>query len=167
MKKALLTIAIGIALSTTGYAQKSDDKSDALSVINKMFAEMANHNPPAIAEVWTKESSLVAIVAGRDGKKRTVTFTGETFSKNFAEKKGEIKEDMYAPKVEVDGDIALISGRYAFFVDGKLSHCGLNAFQLVRLDGVWKVANAVSSIDAGGCNETEKALKPPPVPAKQ
>ncbi len=165
MNKLIFVAAISLIATFSAFAQKSDDSKDALGVVNKMFAEMANHNPAAIAELWTKDSNLAAVISRRDGKKQSVSFTGEAFSKNFAEKKGEIKEDMYAPKVEVDGDIALVFGRYVFFSDGKLLHCGLNAFHLIRLDGVWKIANAVSSIDAGGCTEKEKAIKPPDVPA--
>jgi hypothetical protein len=155
-----------VALGAFGaLGQKNSDSKDAMSLVNKLFDEMANHNPSAIAALWTKDSNLSAIVIGRDGKKRTVSFTGEAFSKNFAERKNEIKEQMYSPKVEVDGDIALVYGRYVFFVDGKLSHCGLNAFQLLRIDTKWLIANAVSSIDPGGCNKKEKSIKPPAVPA--
>jgi hypothetical protein len=57
-----------------------------------------------------------------------------------------------------------VHGRYVFFVDGKISHCGLNSFNLVRSDGIWKIANAVSSIDPGSCTDREKALKA--LPAK-
>ena len=165
MRKTILMFLIVLGSSICAFSQSSDDAKAALGVVNTMFDEMANHNPAAIAALWTKDSNLAAVITRKDGKKQTVAFNGEAFSKNFAEKRGEIKEEMYAPKVEVDGDLALVYGRYVFFSDGKLSHCGLNAFHLIRIDGVWKIANAVSSIDAGGCNEKEKSIKPPPVPA--
>jgi uncharacterized protein (TIGR02246 family) len=159
MKKTVTIILFTILMSLTIFAQK-DDKKDAWAVIEKMFAEMANHNPTAIAELFTKDSNLTAIVKGRDGKSRVMAFTGETFSKNFAEKRGEIKEDMYERKVEVDGDLALVWGRYVFFVDNKISHCGVNAFHLVRTDAGWRIANASSTIDPTGCTEAEKTKKP-------
>ncbi|MBK8151101.1 MAG: nuclear transport factor 2 family protein [Acidobacteria bacterium] len=165
MKNFIVLVTIGLLGSLGAFAQKSDDSKDALAVVNKMFDEMANHDPAAIAGLWTKDSNLAAVVTRRDGKKQYVSFSGEVFSKNFAEKKGEIKEEMYAPKVEVDGDIALVYGRYVFFTDGKLSHCGLNAFQLIRTDGVWKIANAVSSMEPNGCTKKEKSIKPPTVQA--
>ena len=90
----------------------------------------------------------------------------EDFSKGFAEKKADILEDMYAPKVEVTGDFAQVWGRYVFFVNGKVSHCGVNAFHLVKIEGVWKIAGAASTIDAQSCTEEEKTRKPPaPAPA--
>ena len=124
-----------------------------------MFAEMANHNPAAIAELYTKDSNLTAIIKRKDGKTAIAAFTGEAFSKNFAEKKDEIKEDMYEQKTFVDGDLAMVWGRYVFFVDGKISHCGVNSFHLVKTDSVWKIANASSTIDPTSCTEKEKARK--------
>jgi hypothetical protein len=159
MKKILLTSCLILAVSLSVFAQTQDEK-DTLSVINKMFAEMANHNPPAIAELFTKEANLAAIIRTKEGKSVVRNFTGEAFSKNFAEKRGEIKEDMYAPKVEIDGDLASIWGRYVFFVDGKISHCGVNAFHLVKTDAGWLIANASSTIDSTACTEAEKARKP-------
>lgn len=158
MKKILATIIFTLSVSFSISAQTQDEK-DALAVINKMFTEMANHNPPAIAELYTKEANLAAIIKTKEGKTVVRAFTGEAFSKNFAEKRGEIKEDMYAPKVEVDGDFAMVWGRYVFFIDSKISHCGVNAFHLVKTETGWKIANASSTIDSTSCTETEKARK--------
>jgi uncharacterized protein (TIGR02246 family) len=158
MKKILVTVVVTFLISIGMYAQ-TDDKKAAWAVIEKMFAEMANHNPTAIAELFTKDSNLTAVVKNKEGKSRIAAMTGEAFSKNFAEKRGEIKEDMYAPKTEVDGDFALVWGRYVFFVDGKVSHCGVNSFNLVRTESGWKIANAASTIDPTGCTEAEKARK--------
>lgn len=158
MKKLLIAAIFTLSISIGTFAQ-TDDKKAAWTVIEKMFAEMANHNPTAIAELFTKDSNLTAIVKSKDGKSRIVAMTGEGFSKNFAEKRNEIKEDMYAPKVEVDGDFALVWGRYVFFVDGKTSHCGVNSFNLVRTEAGWRIANAASTIDPNGCTEAEKARK--------
>ena len=159
MKKTALIFSIIAIFTMSAFAQKADDSKDALAVVTKMFAEMANHNPAAIAGLYTKNSNLTAIIKRKDGKNTIVAFTGEAFSKNFAEKKNDIREDMYAPEVKVFGDLASIWGRYVFFVDGKIAHCGINAFHLVRTDAGWRIANASTTIDAQGCTEQEKAMK--------
>ena len=158
MKKLIIGILLTFSITVNLFAQ-TDDKQNAWAVIEKMFAEMANHNPTAIAELFTKEASLAAIIKTKDGKSVVRYFSGEAFSKNFAEKKNEIKEDMYERKVEVDGDFALVWGRYVFFVDGKTSHCGVNSFNLVRTEAGWRIANAASTIDPNGCTEAEKARR--------
>ena len=158
MKKILFISILMFLVSFSTFAQTQDEK-DSLAVVNKMFTEMANHNPAAIAELYTKDSNLTAIIRRKDGKNSIMAFTGEAFSKNFSEKKNEIKEDMYAPEIKIYGDLAVIHGRYVFFVDGKISHCGTNAFHLVKTETGWKIANASSTIDPSACTEEEKNRK--------
>jgi hypothetical protein len=158
MKKILFITLLMFLVSFSAFGQTQDEK-DSLAVVNKMFTEMANHNPAAIAELYTKDSNLTAIIRRKDGKNSIMAFTGEAFSKNFSEKKNEIKEDMYAPEVKIYGDLAVIHGRYVFFVDGKISHCGVNAFHLVKTETGWKIANASSTIDPTACTEEEKNRK--------
>ena len=159
MSKTLFIFLIIAMLAVSAFAQKADDSKDALAVVNKMFEEMAAHNPPGILALYTKEAQLAAVIKNKEGKSVTRTFPVEAFSKNFAEKKSEIKEDMYDPQVKIFGDLALIWGRYVFFVDGKISHCGVNAFHLVRTETGWLVANASTTIDPNSCTEQEKLRK--------
>ena len=159
MKNFFIVLLFLLSISTPGFAQKADDAKDAWGVIEKMFTEMANHNPPAIADLYLKDSNLTAIIRTKDGKNVIRSFTGEAFSKNFAEKRGELREDMYAPETKVYGDLAMVYGRYVFFVDGKISHCGVNAFHLVRTEAGWRIANASSTIDPTSCTEEEKKRK--------
>lgn len=159
MKKLSLIFAI-IAVSAVGaFAQKADDSKDALAVINKLWEAMTAHKPADIVALHTPEAQLVAIMKNKEGKSVSRTFKAEDFAKNFAEKKAEILEDMYAPKVEVSGDFAQVWGRYVFFVNGKVSHCGVNAFHLVRTDTGWRIAGAASTMEPQGCTEEEKARK--------
>ena len=160
MKRTLSTIlAALLAFTIPALAQKPDDKAAALAVVNKLFDEMAAANAPGILATGTADNQLVAIQKMRDGKTRISAINGEQFTKFFT-KPGAVKEVMYDPKVDVDGDWAMVWGRYVFYADGKLSHCGINQFNLVRTETGWKIANGASTIDPGACNAKEKAMKP-------
>ena len=166
MKKILVAVIFTLAISVSAFAQKADDSKDALAVVNKLWEAMTAHKPADIVALHTAEAQLVAIIKNKEGKSVIRTLKAEEFAKGFAEKKGEILEDMYAPKVETSGDFAQVYGRYVFFVDGKVSHCGVNAFHLVRTDAGWKIAGAASTIDRQACTEEEKLRKAPtPAPA--
>lgn len=159
MKKIITAIILTLAFSALAFGQKTDDKTAAENVVNTMFAEMANHNPEAIKAVYLPEALLVALIKNKEGKTVTRFLSGETFSKGFAVKKSELKEDMYEMKTEIFGDLALVHGRYVFFVDKKISHCGVNAFHLVRTDAGWKIGGASSTIEPNGCTAKEKKRK--------
>ena len=154
MKKILVAIIFTAMVSVSAFAQKADDSKDALAVVNKMFDMMAAHKPAEIVALHTPEAQLVAIMKNKEGKSIIRTIKAEDFSKNFAEKKAELLEDMYAPKVDVFGDFAQISGRYVFFVNGKILHCGVNAFHLVRTDAGWRILNITYSSRSAGCEAT-------------
>ena len=163
MRKIILFLAIislsSFVISAQNKDAKADDTKETLAVVNKMFAEMAAHNPAGILALYTPEAQLVAAIKNKEGKSVNRTFPVEAFSKNFSEKKNEIKEDMYAPEVKIFGDLALVWGRYVFFVDNKISHCGVNVFHLVRADAGWRIAGASTTIEPQGCTEQEKAMK--------
>lgn len=148
------------ALPATG--QMPAEKTAPLAVVEKLFAEMAAANPAGILALGTPENQLVAIRKLRDGSSRVEVITGEAFSKMFTNKEANLREEMYAPQVEVEGDYAMVYGRYVFFVGERLSHCGVNQFNLVKVEGVWKIANGASTIDPGACTEKERAMKPDP-----
>jgi len=159
MKKILIAIIFTLTISISAFAQKADDAKDALAVVNKLFEMMAAHNPAEIVALHTADAQLIAVMKNKEGKSVVRNISTEAFSKNFAEKRAELKEDMYAPKVEVHGDLALVWGRYVFFINDKISHCGVNAFHLVRTDAGWRIAGASSSMEPQGCTEEEKAMK--------
>lgn len=161
MRKLFLIFSIIALFSISVFAQKADDSKDALAVINKLWEAMTAHKPADIVALHTAEAQLVAIMKTKEGKSVIRTIKAEDFSKNFAEKKAEVLEDMYAPKTEVSGDFAQVWGRYVFFVNGKISHCGVNAFHLVRTDAGWKIAGAASTMEPQGCTEEEKLRKAP------
>lgn len=156
--RSIFVLAFIAVLSLTAAAQKADETA-AIGVVNQLFAEMEAANPAGILAVHRPTSDLVAIFRQKDGTTRIQSINGDAFSKMFTDKTRKMKEIMYDPKAEVSGDWAMVWGRYVFFVDGKLSHCGINQFNLVRTEGVWKIANGASTIDPTDCTEKEKQMK--------
>ena len=66
---------------------------------------------------------------------------------------GRFTETISDPAIEVDGDIAMVWAPFVVRVDGKVSNCGFDHFDLVRDNGVWKVMNLTFSSRTTGCPE--------------
>ena len=62
-------------------------------------------------------------------------------------------EMYWAPQVNLRGSFAQVWSRYMLSDNGAIVHCGINAFQLVKLEGAWKIHSALSSMEAGSCDE--------------
>src|SRR5690606_10298859 len=96
------------------------------------------------------EARITAVVQLPDGARVRQPTVAE-FAGGLTPGPERFEEVMVAPVVRIDGDIAMVWGEYVFRVDGEISHCGVNHFDLVRRDGVWKIANLTWSQRSTGC----------------
>jgi hypothetical protein len=158
MKKIVIGFVIGLISTAFALGQAADDKKAVLGVVNELFAQMRAANAAGILATGTPENQLVGIRKTKEGKTRIDVISADAFTKFFT-KADAVEEVMYAPNVEVSGDWAMVWGRYVFFVGDKVSHCGINQFNLVRTDAGWKIANGASTMNAADCTEKEKAMK--------
>jgi hypothetical protein len=67
------------------------------------------------------------------------------------------RERYWSPTVMVRGAIAVVWAPYEFWIDGKTSHCGVDLFNLVKVDGVWLVSNAMWTVEPDACTELRPA----------
>ncbi|MEP0265786.1 nuclear transport factor 2 family protein [Dokdonia sp.] len=61
------------------------------------------------------------------------------------------EERIESYKVQMDGKMANVWTPYSFYINGELSHCGTNSFQLFKRDGVWKIFYIVDTRDRENC----------------
>jgi hypothetical protein len=60
-------------------------------------------------------------------------------------------ERMWDARVLIHGRIAVLWTPYDFHRDGKFSHCGVDAFSLVKTDDGWKIAGFIYTVEPEGC----------------
>ncbi len=63
-------------------------------------------------------------------------------------------ERMWQPTVLHHGPIAVLWTAYDFHQDGVFSHCGVDAFHLIRSDAGWKIASIVFTVERNACPES-------------
>ncbi|HEU4829265.1 MAG TPA: hypothetical protein VFT04_08710 [Gemmatimonadales bacterium] len=64
-----------------------------------------------------------------------------------------LDEPIRNPVVHVDGDLASVWAEYQVRIDGRVSHCGFDAFHLARLAGRWKILNVSDTFRRAGCGD--------------
>ena len=92
------------------------------------------------------------IVTEQPGGGRTVArrMWSEVLSR-FQPGPEKFEERLSDPAIESDGSVAMVWGNYVFLIDGKVHHCGIDHFDLVRESGSWKIANVSWSERTAGC----------------
>lgn len=147
LNKWLDEIAPRIANS---HIEKPTDEQAAGAVADRLFEAMRAKNADAIRALFIAEGQLTALDKPRDGSaglSKTRNFTADAFAKNIAGGAGEYIERMPDKTVKIYNDAAVVFGRYTFYVGEKFSHCGTNAFHLVRTETGWKIANGTSTLE--------------------
>jgi ketosteroid isomerase-like protein len=71
----------------------------------------------------------------------------EAFFKSIASIPAELKfqEKILSYSIQLDGSMAHAWTPYEFYVNGKLSHKGVNAFTLFKKDNVWKIVHLIDT----------------------
>ena len=64
---------------------------------------------------------------------------------------GAFQETISDPAVEVDGDAAMVWAPFVVRIGGKVANCGIDHFDLVLENGVWKVMNLTFASRTTGC----------------
>jgi hypothetical protein len=64
-----------------------------------------------------------------------------------------MRERFWEPEILLRGDLAVVWTPYDFWVDGERSHCGVDAFTLVRGRTGWRIAATVYTVETTGCDE--------------
>jgi Putative lumazine-binding len=145
----LITAALFMAFATA--PAPSTDQADVLAAANQLLGRLTGKDPAAMQALTLPEGGATAIGAGKDGKPALRHFTWAEFFAHLPKDKPIVEEHMRAPLVRVDGDVGVVWGRYEVRVDGKLLHCGTDHFDLVRVEGRWRILNVTWNQVTQGC----------------
>lgn len=150
MIRKILPAAILLLINVRISAQSAEDSVKV--VINTLFTAMKNADPDLLRSVFSDSALLQTIARDRQGK--TVVRTEKV--SEFATLVGSLKKDSADERISfeaihIDGPLAIAWTPYNFYFNGKFSHCGVNSFQLVRFEGVWKIQYLIDTRRRAGC----------------
>ena len=149
MKPILIMLTMAFS-SISLHAQSSEDSVKA--AVNKLFEGMKNADASMVSSSFSDSAVLQTITMNKEGK----TVVRNEHVKDFADfvskqNKGAADERISFEIIKIDGPLAIAWTPYKFFYEGKFSHCGVNSFQLVRVDGQWKIQYLIDTRRRQGC----------------
>ncbi len=75
-------------------------------------------------------------------------------------KTGDLNEELHYVELRQAGNLATVWTPYTFLVKNKISHCGVNSFQLIRTrrsPDVWKIFSVTDTRDRTGCERVDRS----------
>lgn len=106
VRKILFAAMISVVCVLSSFAQKGEEKA-VISVVQRLFDEMAAANTDGIRSTMISDPQLGAIAKTPDGKAQLSVIGLEQFTKFFT-KPGGVEEILYDPKVKMDDDWAMV-----------------------------------------------------------
>jgi hypothetical protein len=149
MKQFLIVLTITMC-SVSTRAQSAEDSVKA--VINNMFTGMKNADPTLLKSVFSDSIVFQSIARNKEGQTVVRNENAKDFITSISKlAPGAADEQITFETVKIDGPLAIAWTPYKFYLNGKFSHCGVNSFQLVRFNGVWKIQYIIDTRRRTGC----------------
>lgn len=157
MKLLIPSLLAALALTTPAAAASTADENAAINTVQRFFDAMGSQDAATLAAVTLPGGVYTSIRPAPGGGTKINRITVEDFIKNL---RPGLQEAMWAPRVSVRaGMMATVTAPYEFKLDGKTTHCGIDVFDLAKVDGQWKIASAIWTAETDACPElkTQKA----------
>ncbi len=137
MKRILFCLFLVSSLNL--IAQTSDEQA-IIASIQTMFDGMRESDSTKIKSIVFGDASLKTVYVDRSGKPQIREGSMKDFITGVTKPHEEIyDEKIWSYEIEIDGLLATAWTEYTFYLGEKMSHCGVNAFQLFKSDDGWKV----------------------------
>ena len=138
MKKAGILFSLCLISFFQVHAQTTEDSVKA--VVNALFDAMKTGNEQALRDCFSDSAILQTIANTKTGEKIIRTEQVSQFASSVSKlPKGAADERIVFETVRIDGPLAIVWTPYKFYFNGQFSHCGVNSFHLVKLNGSWKI----------------------------
>ena len=149
--KCFLVLLTSLTFSITVNAQAAEDSVKI--VVNNLFTGLRNADPVLLRSAFSDSAILQTITRNKQGKMLVATENVKEFADFVSHlKKDSADERIHFEAIKIDGPLAIVWTPYNFYHNGKFSHCGVNSFQLVRFDGIWKIQYLIDTRRRTGCN---------------
>lgn len=129
------------------YPADAAEDNAILGVVQRVFDGMAAHDGAMIRNAMTADARLTSLRGDQPG----ATIPVEQFAHGVEGSQSRLLERMWAPKVMVRGRLASVWAVYDFHRDGKFTHCGIDAFLLVKTAEGWKISSIAYTAETEGC----------------
>lgn len=153
MIKKSYRYCLGLILTIAGFQASAQSEEAAVKqAVNRLFEGMKTTDTALIRSAFSMEPVLQTVVRSREGKTSIRTEPLDSFLAAVGRPHTEIYDERISfETVRIDGDLAIAWTPYKFYIGEKFSHCGVNSFQLVKLNGVWKIQYLIDTRRRQNC----------------
>ena len=162
--KYILTILVGLFIFNINYAQNfTGEEAEVEKVILTLFDGMREADSAKVHSVFLDDADMHTVFTDNEGKNNLRKGSLERFLTAVGTPHDVVwDEPVWDMKIDIDGALASVWTKYAFYAGKQFSHCGVDAFQLFKTSEGWKIIQITDTRQKEGCevpSEIEAAHK--------
>lgn len=160
LTRSLLTLAFTTSAGAALEAQSAvapvpkADSVAVVSVLERMFDALRVKDRATLESLMHPDARFTLLrpaARGGDSVQVNVMSLTQFLDATMRPESAGLDELIRNVRVTVDGPLATAWGEYQVRVNGAVSHCGYDAFHLVRSGGTWRVLGIADSFRREGC----------------
>jgi hypothetical protein len=153
LRNTLAALALAVGLWTPALAAPDAEETAILAQVNRLFAAMKAQDKATLDALMYADGMMTVLTP--KGVRRAPF---SSWSAGIVARTG-IEETIWDAKVLRRGDMAVVWAPFELKVDGKVSHCGIDAIDMVKADGAWKVAGLMYTHEPDACGELRRVQR--------
>lgn len=127
-------------------------EQDVLAVIRRVFDGMRAGDSAMARSAFDASARLVGVSSDSAGSPRVSMADIDRFLAAVGRPRTEVwDERIWDTEVRVDGGLASVWTKYAFYRGDQFSHCGVDVFELVRRPDGWKIVHLADTRRTTNC----------------
>ncbi len=160
MKKVAVSFFLMLAFGTM-HAQSIEDQDAVMGPVKMLFEAMQKGDSALLHKAFASPATLATVGRDKNGKPAISYEPLYDFLKVIGTPHAEVYNEMiWDEKILIDANFAQVWTSYAFYLGKKFSHCGVDAFHLIKSDdGNWKIFHLADTRQKDGCKVPSKISK--------
>jgi hypothetical protein len=148
-------LLLAIFLPFSRASAQATDHAAVLAMTQRIFEAVSSQDADEWRALQVADGTTLSFRSksgGAEGEMSMSIARNEDFVAGITPGESEYVERWTAePTVMIRGPIAVVWGEYDFWIDGDFSHCGVDSIDLVKIDGEWKLANIMWTVELKDC----------------
>lgn len=146
----IFILLLSLMTGHKAFPQSTEDSVKA--TVNNLFIAMRKADAGMLRSVFHDKAIMQTISRNKEGETSIANESIDDFAASISKlKKDSADERIVFETIKVDGPLAIVWTPYNFYYNGKFSHCGVNSFQLIRLNSGWKIQYLIDTRRRTGC----------------
>lgn len=158
--KKLIPFILAFLPVVASAQSAADERTAVRQVIEKLFDGMRAGDSAAMRPLFHPGARLQTTYTDKEGQPKLVEGSIDRWLEGVAKPKDQVyDEKIWSYDIQVDQNLATVWTEYTFYLGDKLSHCGVNAFQLFHSADGWKILQVTDTRRQEACITTDTNLR--------